>query len=240
MLNGGLIMIIVNNLKICLQDAIVLEDISCCLQPGRITSFIGKSGAGKTTLLKSLAGLLPITSGQIRNNDKQLALLTCYQRAEEIGYVFQDFNLFPHMTVLENCVDPLLVHGMSLKNALQQAHIVLKNLAMQDFAHKYPSELSGGQKQRVAIARALGLRPRVLLLDEPTASLDPFNTELLITILQALAKDGLTIGVSSQDMSFVRKVFDHVYYLESGKIVELCENISALDQCLSMKNFFLL
>ncbi|MFA6066368.1 MAG: ATP-binding cassette domain-containing protein [Candidatus Babeliaceae bacterium] len=232
-------MVIVNNLTVQVKKNTLLNNVSCTLVPGRITSFIGKSGAGKTTLLKSLVGLMPITQGQIIINDKQLSGLTHRQRSEEIGYVFQDFNLFPHMTVIENCIDPLLVHDMPLHQivhgtyyfqARQQALFILQRLEMQDFVDKYPSELSGGQQQRVAIARALCLNPRILLLDEPTASLDPFNTDILVAILLSLAKNGLTIGLSSQDMGFVRKVFDRVYYLESGRIIEFCDGLDQLPQ----------
>lgn len=227
----------INNLTVKLQNSTVLKDISCSLLPGRITTFIGKSGAGKTTLLKSLVGLVPIAEGSIVINDKQLSSLSNKQRSEEIGYVFQNFNLFAHLSVLQNCVDPLIVHGMTKKNAVQKALEILQQLEMQDFVDKYPSELSGGQQQRVAIARALCLKPRIILLDEPTASLDPLNTDILVVILKKLAAKGLTIGLSSQDMSFVKKVFDRVYYINSGQIVEGCEGIEAIDSCPLIKKF---
>lgn len=227
----------INNLTVKLQNATVLKDISCSLLPGRITTFIGKSGAGKTTLLKSLVGLVPIAKGSIVINDKQISSLSNKQRSEEIGYVFQNFNLFAHLTVLQNCVDPLIVHGMPKNNAEQQALEILQQLEMQNFVDKYPSELSGGQQQRVAIARALCLKPRILLLDEPTASLDPLNTDILVTILKKLAAQGLTIGLSSQDMNFVKKAFDRVYYINSGQIVEACEGIETIDSCPLIKKF---
>lgn len=224
-------MVTVDTLVVTLQNQMVLKSVSYTLLPGRITTFIGKSGAGKTTVLKSLIGLIPIDKGSIIINGKQLNVLSPKQRSEEIGYVFQDFNLFSHLSVLENCIDPLLVHGMSHTQAEQRARDALQQLEMQDFINKYPSQLSGGQQQRVAIARALCLNPRVLLLDEPTASLDPFNTDLLVTILKKLAAQELTIGLSSQDMSFVRKLFDRIYYLDSGNIVESCDGIAMMQNC---------
>jgi polar amino acid transport system ATP-binding protein len=231
-------MVTVNNLSIDLDDKVILADIHCSLEPGRIVSFIGRSGAGKTTLLKSLVGLVAVSKGSIFLDDqKELRTFSDQQRAKKIGYVFQDFNLFSHMTVLQNCIDPLIVYGISESDARNRAIEVLKQLGMNDFVKYYPLQLSGGQKQRVAIARALCLNPSILLLDEPTASLDPINTDTLIAILQSLADQGLTIGISSQDMGFVRKIFDKVYYLESGKIIEICDTNQSLSQCPLIQNF---
>ena len=230
-------MVLVNNLTIELKKQVILNNVSCELTAGRITSFIGKSGAGKTTLLKSLIGLVSSQSGTITIHGKVLSALDSCQRAEHIGYVFQDFNLFPHMTVLENCIDPQRIHGVLYDDARAQALLLLQEFGMEQFGEKYPSELSGGQKQRVAIVRALCLKPQVLLLDEPTASLDPYNTEILVTLLQKLAKKGLIIGLSSQDMSFINKIFDQVYYLEDGKIVEFCDKQNASGDCPLIKNF---
>ncbi len=205
-------MVTVNNITVKTNNNTLLQDVSCTLTPGSITSFIGKSGTGKTTLLTTIAGLTKTTTGIITTNTKH------------IGYVFQDFNLFPHLTVLENCIDPLLVSGLTPHDAKERAIFVLKELDMQNFVNKYPNQLSGGQRQRVAIARALSLKTSVLLLDEPTASLDPINTEILVTLLQQLASQGFTIGLSSQDMSFVQKIFDRIYFIDTGKIIEFCDN----------------
>jgi polar amino acid transport system ATP-binding protein len=218
-------MVIVKNLVVKLQNQEILKAVSCELVPGRITAFIGKSGAGKTTLLKTMAGLVPITSGEII-------------KTERVGYVFQDFNLFPHLTVLQNCVDPLLVHGVDQAKALVLAQEILTQLEMQSFMQQYPSQLSGGQQQRVAIARALCLKPQILLLDEPTASLDPVNTDILVDILKKLAAQGLTIALSSQDMSFVRKIFDDVYYMQAGEILERCDGGAQLAKCQLINQFF--
>ena len=223
-------MVIVNKLQVKLQNKLILNSVSCTLLAGRITTFIGQSGAGKTTLLKSLVGLIPVTDGSIMVHDQQITDLSPTQRAEAIGYVFQDFNLFPHFSVLQNCIDPLLVHGMNYEQAELRVREILQQLEMIQFIHQYPSQLSGGQKQRIAIARALCLQPKVLLLDEPTASLDPLNTDILVTILKNLAAQGLTIGLSSQDMTFVTKIFDRVYYMQAGEIVELCEDAASMNR----------
>lgn len=221
-------MVIIKNLVVNLQDHTVLNQVSCHLEPGRINLLLGASGAGKTTLLKTMAGLVEISSGEILVQNQALKEMAHQERAKLVGYVFQEFNLFEHFDVLQNCIDPLLVHGFSFAQALQIAQEQLAKLQMQDFAGRYPAQLSGGQKQRVAIARALCLNPQVLLLDEPTAALDPINTDLLINIMQALANQGLTICVSSQDTSFIRKIFDAVFFLKAGQIVEVAQGLKQL------------
>ncbi len=230
-------MVSVNNLTVVVDSQTLLSDVSCTLTSGRITSFVGPSGAGKTTLLTSLLGLIEPQAGDITVNNQQLKNLTSTQRAEQIGYVFQDFNLFAHMTVLENCIDPQVVHGTARDKAQKKALEILAELGIESFAHKYPLELSGGQKQRVAIARALCLNPQVLLLDEPTASLDPVNTDILVMLLKELARKGFVIGLSTQDMSFITKVFDRVYFLENGTVVELCDGKENLAVSKLLQNF---
>jgi polar amino acid transport system ATP-binding protein len=220
-------MVRVDRLCVELGGRTLLDNVSCDLLPGRITQFIGKSGAGKTTLLKSLIGIMPKQSGSILINKQPLEQLSAKERAEHIGFVFQNFNLFPHFSVLKNCTDALLVHGFAREAAQVRALEVLEQLGMKDFSHSYPSALSGGQQQRVAIARALCLKPKILLLDEPTASLDPINTDVLVGILKQLVAGGLTIGISSQDMDFVRKMFDRVYYINGGIVAEFCDDVNA-------------
>ena len=230
-------MVIANNITVILNGQTVVDTVSCTLTPGRITTFIGKSGAGKTTLLKAFSGLIKIARGNITINQKQLNDLSPKERSQEIGFVFQEFNLFAHLSALQNCIDPLIVQGMPYDQAEKRAREVLQELDIQELMKKYPQELSGGQQQRVAIARALCLKPRILLLDEPTASLDPENTNILVSILQKLASQGLTLGISSQDMSFTRKIFDSVYYIQTGTITEYCPDKESLKKCPTIAEF---
>lgn len=224
-------MVIVDRLTAAINNKELLKQISLRLKPGTISVFIGGSGAGKTTLLKTIAGLVPVTDGNITVDGQALNELNAYERATKVGFVFQEFNLFAHLTALENCVDPLMVHGNSYQQATEKASKLLQELHMQECSDSYPGELSGGQQQRVAIARALSLHPKVILLDEPSASLDPANTDRLIEILKALAAQGLTVALSSQDMSFVRKVADLINFVEDGQVIEVCDDVAKVEQC---------
>lgn len=230
-------MITVKNLNLTINQQKILNNVSCSIQKGKITTFIGKSGAGKTTLLKTFAGLYPVQKNTVFLQNIDITELTNLQRANQIGFVFQNFNLFAHMTVLENCMDPLLIQQVSNLNVKTAAQEKLNLLGMVDFINKYPNQLSGGQQQRVAIARALCLNPELILLDEPTASLDPINTNGLITILKNLIKNGITVLISSQDMNFVSKIFDQVYFMQDGAIIEYTDTIANLEQTVSTKNF---
>ena len=219
-------MITANSLSIRVKDhttqqpLTILDNVTFKILDGRISCFIGKSGAGKTSLLKAVGGLYPY-EGSILLDGKELKSLSVQERGQLLGFVFQQFNLFPHMTVLENCTHPLKnLHLLTEEEAYRKAHEKLKLLGIDDLAHRYPSQLSGGQQQRVAIARALTLSPRLLLFDEPTSALDPESSVALQLILKSLVAQGITIAFSSHDMSFVRGLIDVAYFLERGKIVE--------------------
>jgi ABC-type polar amino acid transport system ATPase subunit len=201
--------------------AFALKDVSFELKPGRITTFMGQSGAGKTTLLKCIANLHADYEGQITFNGKDLKSLIPAERASTIGFVLQQFHLFPHLSVLHNCTYALTqAIGMSKHDAEERASELLGLLGMQAFIHSAPSQLSGGQQQRVAIARALSLHPEVLLLDEPTSALDPDSKKSLETLLLDLNARGITIALSSHDMPFIKKIMDDVYFMENGCIIE--------------------
>lgn len=200
----------------------ILDNVTCTIPAGRITTFIGASGVGKTTLLRSIArlGVAPYT-GSIIINGRESDRLSTRDRAQLVGFVFQDFNLFPTMTVLENCCQPLIVvQGVAPRVARQRALEVLARFGMESYARCFPHQLSGGQQQRVALARALCCGSRTLLLDEPTSALDPVNVDLLVHLLRSLAQQGIAIAVSSQDMNFVRLIIDRVYLLEQGTIAD--------------------
>lgn len=198
----------------------VLNQVSFELQPGRITAFIGKSGAGKTTLLKCIANLHAHYEGIIAYDGQDLKSLSTLKRSTTIGFVLQQFHLFPHLTALQNCTYALKeVVGLK-EEAKSRALETLTLLGMLPFVNAYPAQLSGGQQQRVAIARALVMRPKILLLDEPTSALDPDSKMSLANMLLDLHAQGLTLALSSHDMLFIRKVMDRIYYLDEGKLVE--------------------
>ena len=199
----------------------VLKNVSFEIRKGRITTFMGQSGAGKTTLLKCIANLYSEYEGIITCNGNDIANFNALERATTIGFVLQQFHLFPHLSVLKNCTYAL-VNTMKKEEAVAEnmASETLNVLGMQRFLHSFPSQLSGGQQQRVAIARALVLRPEILLLDEPTSALDPESKKDLESLLLELNAKGITIALSSHDMPFIRKIIDYVYFMEQGELVE--------------------
>lgn len=200
---------------------LVLKEVCFELRKGRITTFIGQSGAGKTTLLKCIANLHSHYEGVITCDGKDIRNFNSVERASTIGFVLQQFHLFPHLSVLQNCTYALVNAFKAIEAEAEKRVIEILNiLSMQPFIHSFPSQLSGGQQQRVAIARALVLRPEVLLLDEPTSALDPESKKSLESLLLDLNARGITIVLSSHDMPFIRKIMDYVYFMEQGELIE--------------------
>lgn len=202
-------------------SSLVLKDVSFEIRKGRITTFMGQSGAGKTTLLKCIANLYSEYEGIITCNGNDITNFNALERATTIGFVLQQFHLFPHLSVLKNCTYAL-INTMRIEEteAEKMASETLNVLSMQRFIHSFPSQLSGGQQQRVAIARALVLRPEILLLDEPTSALDPESKKDLEFLLLELNAKGITIALSSHDMPFIRRIMDYVYFMEQGELIE--------------------
>jgi len=202
-------------------SSLILKDVSFEIEKGRITTFMGQSGAGKTTLLKCIANLNSGYEGIIACDGKDITHFNAIERATTIGFVLQQFHLFPHLSVLKNCTYAL-VHTMKFDEAEAEnrALDILQALSMQSYIHSFPSQLSGGQQQRVAIARSLVLQPKILLLDEPTSALDPESKKNLESLLLELNAGGITIALSSHDMPFIRKIMDYVYFMEQGKLIE--------------------
>jgi general L-amino acid transport system ATP-binding protein len=201
-----------------------LRDIDLNVNRGERLVICGPSGSGKSTMIRCINGLEEHESGRIVVDDIELTKnrKRLHQIRQEVGMVFQQFNLFPHMTVLENCTfAPIWVRKMSKKDADQVAMHYLERVRIPEQARKYPSQLSGGQQQRVAIARSLCMSPKVMLFDEPTSALDPeMIKEVLETIID-LAKDGMTMLCVTHEMGFARQVADRIIFMDGGRIVEM-------------------
>ena len=201
----------------------VLRGIDCTVSPSEVVCVIGPSGSGKSTFLRCLNGLEHATGGEVIVNGIAVhdpATDIDALRAE-IGMVFQRFNLFPHKTVLENIVlAPVTVRGLVPAAAAERARALLAKVGLLDKIDAFPNQLSGGQQQRVAIARALAMQPSIMLFDEPTSALDPEMVGEVLTVMQALAEEGMTMVVVTHEIGFARQVADRVLFLDEGRLVE--------------------
>ncbi len=201
----------------------VLDDVSLTLSRGEVAAVVGPSGSGKSTLCRTINALERIDSGSIYLDGVLLPSKAAQlQRVRaDVGMVFQAFNLFPHMTVLQNViVGPIHVRKMSKAQAVEQAMRLLDRVGVKDQADKLPARLSGGQQQRAAIARALAMNPKVMLFDEPTSALDPEMVEEVLDAMKDLASSGMTMLVVTHEMTFARQVADKVIFMCEGHIVE--------------------
>lgn len=206
----------------CYGEFRVLQDIDLKVEEGEKIVICGPSGSGKSTLIRCINRLAPHDTGTIIVEGKDVSSKdgSNYVR-REVGMVFQNFNLFPHLSVLDNCtLAPMKVRGTSRKDAEALAHQYLNRVHIGAHAHKKPCQLSGGQQQRVAIARALCMNPKVMLFDEPTSALDPEMVGEVLDVMIELAKDGMTMICVTHEMEFARKVADRVVFMDAGKIVE--------------------
>ena len=199
----------------------VLKGVSTEFQTGQVTVIIGASGSGKSTLLRAINRLEPHDSGSITIDGVEVSddQRTLQKQRSEVGMVFQQFNLFGHMSVLDNVtLAPRRIRRTPRAAANEQAMLLLKRVGMQDHAHKYPWQLSGGQQQRVAIARALAMQPKVMLFDEPTSALDPEMVQEVLDVMRELARGGMTMIVVTHEMGFAREVADRVMFFDQGCI----------------------
>ncbi|WP_460737017.1 amino acid ABC transporter ATP-binding protein [Microbacterium neimengense] len=204
-------------------DFQALTDIDLTVNRGEVVVVIGPSGSGKSTLCRTINRLETITSGTITidgeklpSEGKQLAALRA-----DVGMVFQSFNLFSHLTILENVtLGPIKVKGMKQADAVREAKTLLERVGVAHQANKLPAQLSGGQQQRVAIARALAMTPKVMLFDEPTSALDPEMINEVLDVMTSLAESGMTMIVVTHEMGFARKAADRVVFMADGRIVE--------------------
>lgn len=216
-------MIHVNNLQKHFGDTQVLRGISCTIAPQEVICMIGPSGSGKSTFLRCLNALETPSGGEITVNGFALhnPKTDLNRLRESVGMVFQRFNLFPHMTVLENMImAPMDVKKLSRAQAVERARHLLDKVGLLDKVDAWPNSLSGGQQQRVAIARALAMEPAIMLFDEPTSALDPELVGEVLSVMKTLATEGMTMVVVTHEMAFAREVADRIIFIDQGIIQE--------------------
>ncbi len=231
--SAGTTVLSVDHLEKSFGDTMVLKDISFDVHPGEVISIIGPSGSGKSTLLRCCTLLETFESGALRYGDLTVAENDASGKArysgkevekqarERFGLVFQNFNLFPHYSVLRNVMEaPLVVQKKDKTKTEQLARTLLKQMGLEGREDAYPCELSGGQQQRVAIARALCLQPDILFFDEPTSALDPELTQEVLKVIRALAEEHMTMVIVTHEMAFARDVSDKIIFMDGGVIVE--------------------
>ena len=218
-------MINITNLHKNFGDLEVLKNISTEIKKGEIISIIGPSGSGKSTFLRCINKLEEPSSGHIYIDGMDLMdkNTDINKVRERVGMVFQHFNLFPNMTVLDNLtLSPIMVKKESKEEAEKYALSLLEKVGLSDKASSYPSQLSGGQKQRIAIARALAMKPDVILFDEPTSALDPEMIKEVLDVMRDLAKEGMTMLIVTHEMGFARNVGNRILFMDKGEIIEDC------------------
>ena len=218
-------MINVENLSKNFGDLKVLKNISTTVNKGEVISIIGPSGSGKSTFLRCINKLEEPTEGHIYIDGMDLMdkNTDINKIRERVGMVFQHFNLFPNMTVLENLtLSPTMVKKESKEEAEKYALYLLKKVGLSDKANSYPTQLSGGQKQRIAIARALAMKPEVILFDEPTSALDPEMIKEVLDVMRDLAKEGMTMLIVTHEMGFAKNVGNRILFMNNGEIIEDC------------------
>lgn len=201
----------------------VLKGINFTIEKGQVVTLIGPSGSGKSTILRCINLLEQPTKGQVFIEGKDITVLKTDVQAirKDIGMVFQHFNLFPHMTVMENMTyAPMKVNKRSKAEAEAKAMELLKLVGLTDKARAYPGKLSGGQKQRIAIARALAMEPKIMLFDEPTSALDPEMVKEVLEVIKGLAHTGITMALVTHEMGFAREVSDRICFIDGGLILE--------------------
>ncbi|MSS78034.1 amino acid ABC transporter ATP-binding protein [Anaerococcus sp. AGMB00486] len=218
-------MLKVENLRKSFKDKEVLKGINLTIDKGDILAIIGPSGSGKSTLLRSLNKLEEKSSGNIYFHDKNIDDLNINKLREEIGMVFQQFNLFSNMNIMDNLLAaPLNTGKMNRENAEKKALELLEKIGLSDKKKSYPDELSGGQKQRVAIIRALMMEPELMLFDEPTSALDPEMVKDVLDLMKDLAEEGMTMAIVTHEMEFAKEVSNKIIIMDDGEIVEKSKN----------------
>ena len=217
--------------KIYSNGVHALKSVSQEIVEGEVVVVIGPSGSGKSTFLRTLNQLETINGGEIVVDGISLTTPGDVNKLrEEVGMVFQSFNLFPHLSVMDNiCLAPMKVRGITRRHAVERTEELLQKVGLSDKADSFPPQLSGGQQQRVAIARALAMQPRIMLFDEPTSALDPEMVGEVLDVMKQLAKEGMTMVVVTHEMGFAREVADRVLFMESGELLEDSEPAQFFD-----------
>lgn len=214
------------NLEKSFGDLRVLKGVTGQIQPGEVVAIIGSSGCGKSTLLRCFNRLERINGGKLVVNGIDLSHLNMgtselRELRAKVGMVFQQFNLFPHLSVLENLtLAPRKALGESKAESIRLARFYLEKVGLAEKANAFPDQLSGGQKQRVAIARSLCMKPRIMLFDEPTSALDPELVGEVLMVMKQLADEGMTMVIVTHEMQFAREVAHRVFFLNEGQIEE--------------------
>lgn len=214
-------MISIKGLYKAFGDNLVLKGIDLEVAEKEVVVIIGPSGSGKSTLLRSINYLDVPSQGKIAIDGKELSAADINKVRAEVGMVFQRFNLFPHMTVMDNiALAPRKVRKIAREEAEKEARALLEKVGLADKADAYPEQLSGGQQQRVAIARALAMKPRLMLFDEPTSALDPEMVKEVLDVMRSLAAEGVTMTIVMHEMGFAREVGDRLLFVDDGRIIE--------------------
>jgi ABC-type polar amino acid transport system ATPase subunit len=203
-------------------DVEALRGVSLTIEQGELVAIAGPSGSGKSTMLRCVNGLESVDSGEVRFDGQPVTTGKALSSLRaQIGFVFQQFHLFPHMTVLQNItLAPVKVKGIAADQARATAGELLERVGIAEKADQFPADLSGGQQQRVAIARALAMDPKLMLFDEPTSALDPEMIREVLDVMRDLARDGMTMAVVTHEMGFAREVCDRIVFIDDGHIVE--------------------
>lgn len=215
-------MLELNNVNKSYGSNQILKDINLSIKKGEVISIVGKSGCGKSTLLKCLNGLEKINSGEIKLNGFNINTIPLIELRKKVGIVFQDYNLFDHLNILDNITIGLIkVKKVNKNYAISSARKILKRFKLLDKQYNYPDELSGGERQRVAIIRTLLMKPEIIMLDEPTSALDAENKIQVQKFIKTLVKDDLTLIIVSHEEAFVNSISDRIYQISKGKIKEI-------------------